>query len=160
MDQERQKELRKAIEQVLGKNTRAARKRQAMTQEEVAELMDLSGEVYGRMERGKSLPSIPTLVSLCYTLQESSDRLLGLTQAGAANAAAWVSILAKSSATRERHPPAVRSILRTVAAFEPKLQQEVDRILRGVHRLLYQAGKAKPPSSSSRARRRPQPRRR
>jgi DNA-binding XRE family transcriptional regulator len=155
MDPKRKKAIRESVEQALKEHTRPARERRSLTQAEVAELVDISGEVYGRIERGESIPSIPTLVTLCYTLQESADRLLGLTQAGTANAVALISIFAKDAASRERYPPAVRSILRTVTAFEPSTQQQVDRILRGVHRMLHEAGRAKPPTRSTRARRRP-----
>ncbi|QSQ21198.1 helix-turn-helix transcriptional regulator [Pyxidicoccus parkwayensis] len=62
---------------VIGKAARAARERLGLTQVEVAELMDLSPIVYNRLERGRMLPSVPTLVRLCETLKTSPEVLLG-----------------------------------------------------------------------------------
>ncbi|MCP3136787.1 helix-turn-helix domain-containing protein [Pyxidicoccus xibeiensis] len=62
---------------VIGKAARAAREQLGLTQAEVAELMDLSPVVYNRLERGRMLPSVPTLVRLCETLKVSSEVLLG-----------------------------------------------------------------------------------
>ncbi|MFP2904235.1 helix-turn-helix domain-containing protein [Pyxidicoccus sp. 3LFB2] len=62
---------------VIGKAARAAREQLGLTQVEVAELMDLSPIVYNRLERGRMLPSVPTLVRLCETLKTSPEVVLG-----------------------------------------------------------------------------------
>jgi transcriptional regulator with XRE-family HTH domain len=62
---------------VIGKAARAAREQLGLTQVEVATLMDLSPVVYNRLERGRMLPSVPTLVRLCETLKASPEVLLG-----------------------------------------------------------------------------------
>jgi transcriptional regulator with XRE-family HTH domain len=62
---------------VIGKAARAAREQLGLTQAEVAELMDLSPIVYNRLERGRMLPSVPTLVRLCETLKASPEVVLG-----------------------------------------------------------------------------------
>ena len=44
----------------LGECARAARQRLNLTQEDVAERIGIATEVYGRLERGNMLPSVPT----------------------------------------------------------------------------------------------------
>jgi len=56
----------------------AARKREALTQMEVARRIGVKLEVYGRIERGEVFPSVPLLRRLCVTLKIPSDALLGL----------------------------------------------------------------------------------
>lgn len=65
----------------IGKAARAAREQLGLTQVEVAELMDLSPIVYNRLERGRMLPSVPTLVRLCETLKTSPEVVLGFSPA-------------------------------------------------------------------------------
>ncbi len=62
----------------IGSAARTARERLGLTQAEVAALMDLSHVVYNRLERGRMLPSVPTLARLCETLKVSPETLLGL----------------------------------------------------------------------------------
>jgi transcriptional regulator with XRE-family HTH domain len=66
----------------LGDAARAARERLGLTQAEVAARIPLSPVVYNRLERGRMLPSVPTLVRLCETLDTSPAELLGLTRPG------------------------------------------------------------------------------
>ncbi|NVJ00729.1 helix-turn-helix transcriptional regulator [Myxococcus sp. AM009] len=61
----------------IGSAARAARERLGLTQVEVAGRMDLSPIVYNRLERGRMLPSVPTLVRLCETLKVSPEVVLG-----------------------------------------------------------------------------------
>lgn len=61
----------------IGRSARAARTSQGLTQADVAERLELSGEFYGRLERGTSMPSVQTLVSLARALQTTPDVLLG-----------------------------------------------------------------------------------
>lgn len=74
MDSERVKVLKKT----LGANIRKARTRLGITQEQMAEMLDMSPEVYGRMERGLIFPRVERLVDICAKLGESADQLLGL----------------------------------------------------------------------------------
>jgi DNA-binding XRE family transcriptional regulator len=57
---------------------RAARLRAGLTLAEAAETAQLSPEVYGRMERGKILPSLPTLTVLCGAFRTSLDEVMGI----------------------------------------------------------------------------------
>ncbi len=66
----------------LGATARQARLLADMSQDDVAELVDLATEVYGRLERGKMLPSVPTLVRLCRALTVDANSLLGIISTG------------------------------------------------------------------------------
>jgi transcriptional regulator with XRE-family HTH domain len=72
--------MREKLAATIGDAARAARERLGFTQAEVAGLMDLSPIVYNRLERAKMLPSVPTLVRLCETLQASPAEILGFTR--------------------------------------------------------------------------------
>lgn len=77
------------LQRLLGEAARAARLRLGLTQAEVAEKVGLKPGVYGRVERGMMMPSVPTLRRMCETLGISSDVLLSLgAQAQAATAPA------------------------------------------------------------------------
>ena len=54
----------------------AARKAAGMTQEELAEKVNITREHLGRLERGKYGCSIDLLIELSYTLNASTDYLL------------------------------------------------------------------------------------
>ncbi|MBZ4421534.1 helix-turn-helix domain-containing protein [Myxococcus sp. RHSTA-1-4] len=69
--------MNEKLSAVIGKAARAAREQLGLTQVEVARLMDLSPVVYNRLERGRMLPSVPTLVRLCETLKVSPEVVLG-----------------------------------------------------------------------------------
>ena len=72
--------MNEKLASVIGKAARAAREQLGLTQAEVAELMDLSPVVYNRLERGRMLPSVPTLARLCETLKVSPEVVLGSTR--------------------------------------------------------------------------------
>lgn len=74
---------------VLGVTARAARERAGLTQADVAEQIGIAPEVYGRLERGTMLPSVPTLKRICATLRISADVLLGLDAMATPPAAGW-----------------------------------------------------------------------
>ncbi len=65
----------------LGPKLRAAREQQGLTRACVAADIGLAYEVYGRMERGRMLPSVPTLWRVCTRLRVSTDVVLGLEHA-------------------------------------------------------------------------------
>ncbi|MBM7115405.1 helix-turn-helix transcriptional regulator [[Archangium] primigenium] len=77
------------LRHALGDAARAARLRMGLTQVEVAKKVRLKSGVYGRVERGAMVPSVPTLRRICETLGISSDALLSLdTQAPKTTASA------------------------------------------------------------------------
>jgi transcriptional regulator with XRE-family HTH domain len=61
----------------IGEHARRARLALQLTQEDVAERVGVSLEFYSRLERGGTLPSVPTLHRLVAALDVSADVLLG-----------------------------------------------------------------------------------
>lgn len=106
-----------SLKKTLGRNAQAARVRQELTQADVAERVDLATEVYGRIERGRAFPSIPTFWRLCHVLQESADRLLGLPE-GSVPSGPWQ--VAEPQVPQDEHPPELRRLIRTLQGFEPE----------------------------------------
>jgi transcriptional regulator with XRE-family HTH domain len=66
------------LKRMLGGALLLAREKSGLTQSEVASRVGIAAAVYGRIERGQMLPSVPTLCRMCTTLNVSSDVLLGL----------------------------------------------------------------------------------
>ncbi len=69
------------LAKIIGTATRAARQARGLTQDDAAEAVGISSEFYSRVERGKTLPSVPTLVAIASALDVSADLLLGLDDA-------------------------------------------------------------------------------
>ncbi|HEX5753046.1 MAG TPA: helix-turn-helix transcriptional regulator [Archangium sp.] len=69
------------LSKALSNTAREARLRAGLTQDDVAERLDLSQEVYGRIERGALLPSVLTLRRLSLVLHVPTDQLLGIDSA-------------------------------------------------------------------------------
>jgi transcriptional regulator with XRE-family HTH domain len=93
--------MREQIATTLGDAARAAREHLGLTQAEVAGLMELSPIVYNRLERGKMLPSVPTLVLLCETLRVSPAELLGFPRAPKS----------RKAVTSDEDPPSLLQLL-------------------------------------------------
>ncbi|WP_224241845.1 helix-turn-helix transcriptional regulator [Hyalangium gracile] len=70
------------LRKTLGRAARLARMRSGLTQADVAESIGTVTEVYGRMERGKLLPSVPTLLRLCVALHSGPHELMGFVPMG------------------------------------------------------------------------------
>jgi transcriptional regulator with XRE-family HTH domain len=64
------------LAQKIGQAARAARQARKLTQADVAERIGTSVEFYARLERGGTLPSVPTLQRLMVALSTSADALL------------------------------------------------------------------------------------
>ncbi|HEX8822352.1 MAG TPA: helix-turn-helix transcriptional regulator [Archangium sp.] len=62
----------------LGEVLRKARLEASLTQADVAERAGLVTEVYGRVERGRMLPSLPKLRKLCLVLRVDANNALRL----------------------------------------------------------------------------------
>jgi transcriptional regulator with XRE-family HTH domain len=69
--------MNEELAEVIGKAARAARDKMGLTQAQVAERIQLTPLVYSRIERGKMLPSVPSLVRLCAALHLSPEEALG-----------------------------------------------------------------------------------
>ena len=61
---------------VIGMHIRTFRKIREMTQEELAERAGISIQFLSVLERGKGVPSVPTLLSLCSALNVTPNDLL------------------------------------------------------------------------------------
>jgi transcriptional regulator with XRE-family HTH domain len=61
----------------IGTVAKQARTRAGLTQADVAAALGTHPEVYGRMERGEVMPSVPTLMRMCLTLGCGPDELMG-----------------------------------------------------------------------------------
>ena len=60
----------------MGDRIKEARKNQGLTQEQLAERLDISVEFIGQIERGLKLPSMQVFVKLIENLNVSADYLL------------------------------------------------------------------------------------
>lgn len=60
---------------VLGKNLKKARKDKKLTQEFVAEKVNISADLLRNIENGRNIGSIPTLLNLCNFLEITPDDL-------------------------------------------------------------------------------------
>lgn len=109
----RQSKTRAALAHHVGTAAREARAKAELTQQEMAERVGVATEVYGRLERGHLLPSVPTLLRLCRALGVDANTLLGFSSKQAPD---W---LAQPHPTDSK-PPAVRRLLRTVRRLKPR----------------------------------------
>lgn len=82
------KELTESLKKVLGPNILQARKRLGLSQARLAEMVEMSTEVLGRMERELVLPRLERFVLLCRILEVSPDQMLGFTSGAASTPAA------------------------------------------------------------------------
>lgn len=69
--------MNEALALTLAHGLRAARLRAGLTHLELAEAVGIPPEAYARMERGKLLPALPVLASLCTVLGIHAEALLG-----------------------------------------------------------------------------------
>jgi transcriptional regulator with XRE-family HTH domain len=66
------------LARTIGDSVRAARRRQGVTRAQVAEALSLPLAAYCRLEQGRLMPSVPTLLKLASLLAASVDGILGL----------------------------------------------------------------------------------
>ena len=62
---------------LLGENIRNERKHQLLTMEKLAELSGITENFLGKIERGDSIPSLPTMDSIARALNVGIDYLIG-----------------------------------------------------------------------------------
>ena len=117
-----------ALAERIGSRARACREAAKLTQADVAERVGLQVEVYGRLERGKMLPSVPTLTRLGYVLGVSHDVLLGLAEERQGSAAGSID---------DGLSPELRRLLRSIR----KLDREQLRLFVMLTNALQKSGK-------------------
>jgi transcriptional regulator with XRE-family HTH domain len=86
-----------------------------MTQSEVAEILGMAPEVYGRIERGEFMPSVVTLVNVATVLRVTPDQLLG-----------WTELRAKE------RPPAYERILALLERADEASLNRADAVLQAL----------------------------
>jgi transcriptional regulator with XRE-family HTH domain len=94
----------------IGAAARAARKHLALSQADAAERIGISAEFYARIERGGTLPSVPTLVAISDGLDVSADALVGRD----------TSRPRPNQRKQDEDRPDVRRLLRRVRRANPK----------------------------------------
>ncbi len=107
------KELAKAI----GRRARLARAALGLTQAEVAERVPLAAEVYGRLERGGMLPSVPTLMRVAAVLSVEPSALVG--------ASDTPSMIRDAASDRDRPSRSIRHVVELMAALPDDDQRRV-----------------------------------
>ncbi|WNG54171.1 helix-turn-helix transcriptional regulator [Archangium gephyra] len=99
-----------ALRRSFGKAARAARLRLGLTQAQIARRAGTTSDVYGRIERGDMMPSVPNLLRLCEALESTPDTLLsqGLAEGRASTGA---------SVPAPDEPPEVSRIVRLLRGW-------------------------------------------
>jgi transcriptional regulator with XRE-family HTH domain len=105
--------MNEELAKMIGDAAREARLRAGLTQAQVASLVEITSMVYSRMERGKVMPSVPTLRRLCAVLHISADELLGLSGQGAA-----FELSKDSRRKQEQSSPGLRRLLTLVLRMD------------------------------------------
>jgi transcriptional regulator with XRE-family HTH domain len=123
------------LARTIGDATRAARQARKLTQEDAADVVGVSVEFYARIERGKTLPSVPTLLRLAAGLRVSADVLLGLDRLSEAARVRLVSIEAPDAA-------AARKMLRRIQRARPSTLRLVNLLLREIELVTEQTQKS------------------
>lgn len=120
----------------IGQTARSARMRAALTQSDVAERIGVVTEVYGRMERGNMLPSVPTFFRLCVVLGMSADAAFELVEKDERTR------LESPPSTESKEPRELRRLMRRLRAMDrphllafTRIFHEVSRLLKGRQRL-------------------------
>ena len=112
---ERQRQEQR-LRMTLGKAARLARTRSGLTQADVAESIGTVTEVYGRMERGKLLPSVPTLLRLCLALHSGPHELMGFVPVeGTSGRPPWAALKVPPGLA---DTPEVRRLVRRLSRLE------------------------------------------
>lgn len=114
----------------LGKVLRRARMRLDLTQEQVAREVGFVPTVYGRIERGHMLPSVPKLRHLCILLGLSADVLLSVSHPEST-----------SPPRPPEHAPGESPELRRIAILLRELPPDRFRLFRVAVQALVESGK-------------------
>jgi transcriptional regulator with XRE-family HTH domain len=108
----------------IGAAARRARKALELTQEDAAERIGVSVEFYARIERGNSLPSVPTFVRIANSLGVSADSLIGRNVAPETESAAW------QPAPPPSESPEIRRLLRLLRRASPATMRLVTLLVK------------------------------
>jgi DNA-binding XRE family transcriptional regulator len=87
--------------------------RAGLTQADLAVSVGLSPEICGRMERGKMLPSVPTLFRLCVVLRSGPHELMGFAPVASLPQAAQLEVPPELA-----HAPEMRRLLHLLGRLQ------------------------------------------
>jgi transcriptional regulator with XRE-family HTH domain len=119
----------KNLATTIGGRTRLARTRLALTQADAAERVGISTEFYARIERGGTMPSVPTLVKIATELETSADELLGL--AGTSERAAGAPAKPPRGATESVE---MRRLIRRLRGASPATLRLLGLVAKAINR--------------------------
>lgn len=118
----------KKLAKSIGTAARLARKSLELTQEDAAERLNVSVEFYARIERGNSLPSVPTFARIAATLGVSADTLLGQKPPESSAPPAWL------QPALPTEPPEIRRLLRMLRKATPATLRLVSLLLKEIEK--------------------------
>lgn len=101
-----------ALQHHLAKVAKDTRLRLGLTQAQMAQRTHLAAAVYGRIERARMMPSVPTLLRLCDALELDANTLLGFQLK---QPPPWL----VPTSEAEDDTPEVRRFLRTIRTLTP-----------------------------------------
>jgi DNA-binding XRE family transcriptional regulator len=87
--------------------------RAGLTQVETAASVGIAPEVFGRIERGKMLPSVPTLFRLCVALRSGPHELMGFAPVAGLPQAAQLEVPLELA-----HAPEMRRLLHLLGRLQ------------------------------------------
>ena len=110
------------LQRTLGEVAREARERLGLTQAQVAKKVGLVPGVYGRIERGDMMPSVPSLRRICLVLGISSDALLNLKPS-------QVAAKVDEAPSEKTLSPELRRIIHQLRTWSPKRLKVLSKVL-------------------------------
>ena len=119
--------MNKDLAKSIGSAARQARAALELTQEDAAERIEVSVEFYARIERGNSLPSVPTLARIAGVLGVSADALLGRIAFVPGAAPGW-------QVSPPTEAPEIRRVVRMLRRASPGALRLVAMLLKEIER--------------------------
>lgn len=107
--------MERELAKKIGEAARRARKALGITQEDAADRIGISLEFYSRIERGGTLPSVPTLLRMANALAASADELLGRTETST-----FYGVAEPHPAYGEDDSPELRRLVRKLRRARPR----------------------------------------
>jgi transcriptional regulator with XRE-family HTH domain len=111
------------LQRTLGEVAREAREHLGLTQAQVARKVGLVAGVYGRIERGDMMPSVPSLRRICLVLGISSDALLGMSSF-------QVAATMNEAPSEENLSPELRRVIHQLRTWSPKRLKVLSKVLK------------------------------
>lgn len=120
--------MNKDLAKSIGSAARQARAALELTQEDAAERIEVSVEFYARIERGNSLPSVPTLARIAAVLGVSADALLGRTAFVPGAVPGWMQVAPPADSSE------IRRVMRMLRRASPGALRLVALLLKEIER--------------------------